>query len=86
MTREVPTDVDILELLLHREDEGGSKPNRDLVLDALDALSRDQLEVINALFWEGLSIRQLAARKRTTRYWVVATREQALEVLRVKLA
>jgi RNA polymerase sigma factor (sigma-70 family) len=79
--REIPTSEEILELLLPPGDGAAPSYDREALLNALERLTRKQVFVINALFWEGLSIREVAAELQVSRSRVVTLRNRALEAL-----
>lgn len=62
--------------------QGGSLPHHDTVVDAIEALSPRQREVIEGLFYERLSERQLAKRMGLSNYAFWSHKHRAYQRLR----
>ncbi|HZU73578.1 MAG TPA: sigma factor-like helix-turn-helix DNA-binding protein [Acidimicrobiales bacterium] len=83
--RETPLDPEVVELLAQRfpQDPGGATSERvALAIDRLPDLERD---IVNALFWEGVSVRGLGRRLQMDRREVARRATRALEMLREAL-
>ena len=65
--------------------QGGSQPHLDYVVDAIEALSPRQREVIEALFFERLTERPLAKRLGLSRNTIKTHKHRALANLKREL-
>lgn len=63
-------------------DQGGSQPHNERVVDAIEALTPKQREVIDGLFFERLTERPLARRLGITQQQVNRRKQRALRRMR----